>query len=94
MPDPKPPVNAAQPTVTAKPAVYIDVLDAQGNKQIMEIGYARDLHQQLGLALASLTQPEDPETAQSDPPQTPDAPDQEGADESPSGDAEPSDPGA
>lgn len=45
-----------QPKALARPAVYIDVF-LQGGKQVYEIDVARELHQQLGMALASLDGP-------------------------------------
>jgi hypothetical protein len=42
--------------VTARPVMYIDV-DIGNGKQVYPIDVARELHKQLGLALASLNPP-------------------------------------
>lgn len=42
------------PPITARPALYIDVHMPNGTKQVLEVSMARAMHEQLGLALASL----------------------------------------
>lgn len=42
------------PPITARPALYIDLHMPNGAKQVLEVPMARLMHQQLGLALASL----------------------------------------
>jgi|Cruoilmetagenom7_1024161.scaffolds.fasta_scaffold117987_2 hypothetical protein len=54
--------------ITARPAIYIDLDMPGGRKQVLDIGTARAMHQQLGLALASLDAAQevsenDPQTA-------------------------------
>ena len=46
-------MQAEQPLATARPAVYIDVI-INGQKQVYEVGVARELHAQLGAVLKSL----------------------------------------
>lgn len=43
-------------SITARPAIYIDLILPDGSKQVFEHGVAKVIHQQLGMALASLDQ--------------------------------------
>lgn len=40
--------------ITARPVVYIDLLMPNGTKQVLQVDVARAMHEQLGIALASI----------------------------------------
>lgn len=50
---------ADTPRITARPTLYIDVIDANGHKLIYDVATAKDLYDELGAALKSLEGPPD-----------------------------------